>query len=173
MHRLLVDIYGEHAPSNTTRTEWFRRFNNGDFDVSDKECEGASKNLKMHNCKCYSMKIDVECSKSCRREWCKKKEIRCHINWKTFGHVRDASSTTTKEGFLQRIITGDEKWIQYDSPKYQKAWMIPNEPGPSMPRRNIQIRRLCWASCGIKKVLYQYIMSCWNYLKTLLAIVID
>ena len=30
-YRLLVEVYGEHAPSNTTCKEWFRRFQNGDF----------------------------------------------------------------------------------------------------------------------------------------------
>ena len=45
-HRLLVDIYGEHAPSKTSCKEWFRRFNSGDFDVRDKEREGAPKKFE-------------------------------------------------------------------------------------------------------------------------------
>ena len=36
-YHLLVDIYGEHAPLNTTCKEWFRRFKNDDFDIEDKE----------------------------------------------------------------------------------------------------------------------------------------
>lgn len=36
-YRLLVDVYGEHAPSNTTCKEWFRRFKNDDFDIEDRE----------------------------------------------------------------------------------------------------------------------------------------
>ena len=46
MHRLLVNIYGEHAPSKTSCKEWFRRFNSGDFDVRDKEREGAPKKFE-------------------------------------------------------------------------------------------------------------------------------
>ena len=42
---LLLDVYGKHAPSNTTCKEWFRRFNNGDIDVSDKDREGAPKKI--------------------------------------------------------------------------------------------------------------------------------
>ncbi|KAG5347990.1 KPYK kinase, partial [Acromyrmex charruanus] len=45
-HRLLVDIYGKHAPSKTSCKKWFRRFNSGDFDVRDKEREGASKKFE-------------------------------------------------------------------------------------------------------------------------------
>jgi len=36
-YRLLVEVYGEHAPSNTTCKEWFRRFQNGDFGIKDKD----------------------------------------------------------------------------------------------------------------------------------------
>ena len=45
--RLLVDIYGEHAPSKTNCKEWFRRFNSDDFDVRDKEREGAPKDAEL------------------------------------------------------------------------------------------------------------------------------
>lgn len=34
---LLVGIYGEHASSNTTCKEWFRRFKIKDFSLQDKE----------------------------------------------------------------------------------------------------------------------------------------
>jgi len=45
MHRLLVNIYDKHASSNICK-EWFRRFKNGNFDVRDKECEGALKKFE-------------------------------------------------------------------------------------------------------------------------------
>jgi len=45
-HRLLVNIYGEHAPSKTSCKEWFRRFNSDDFDVRDKERKGAPKKFE-------------------------------------------------------------------------------------------------------------------------------
>ena len=32
-----MEVYGEHAPSNTTCKEWFRRFQNGDFGIKDKD----------------------------------------------------------------------------------------------------------------------------------------
>lgn len=36
-HKLLVEVYGEYAPSKATCENWFRRFKNEDSDVSDKE----------------------------------------------------------------------------------------------------------------------------------------
>ena len=35
-HRILVKVYGEHALSETTCRDWFRRFKSGDFDLSKK-----------------------------------------------------------------------------------------------------------------------------------------
>ena len=36
-HRILVKVYGEHALSETTCRDWFRRFKSGDFDFSNED----------------------------------------------------------------------------------------------------------------------------------------
>ena len=36
-HRLLVKTYGEAALSERSCREWFQKFNNGEFDIGDKE----------------------------------------------------------------------------------------------------------------------------------------
>jgi len=41
--RLLVDVYGDHAPSEPTCRYWFDIGKSGDFDVNDKERDGAPK----------------------------------------------------------------------------------------------------------------------------------
>ncbi|EFN83814.1 Histone-lysine N-methyltransferase SETMAR, partial [Harpegnathos saltator] len=46
-HRILVETYGSnHALSETTCRDWFRRFKNNDFDVEDKERSGAPKKFE-------------------------------------------------------------------------------------------------------------------------------
>ena len=55
-YHLLVDIFGEHALSNTTCKEWFRRFKNDDFDIQ----ENHPKNLKTLNWKNHWLKIVVK-----------------------------------------------------------------------------------------------------------------
>lgn len=45
-HRLLVECYGEHAPSVRQCLEWFQRFKSGDFDVRDKERPGQKRKFK-------------------------------------------------------------------------------------------------------------------------------
>jgi len=46
VHRILVETYGDHALSETTCRDWFRRFKNNDFDVEDKERSGAPKKFE-------------------------------------------------------------------------------------------------------------------------------
>lgn len=42
-HRILVEVYGESAPSNKTCFRYFQRFKKGDFSVEDKERSGRPK----------------------------------------------------------------------------------------------------------------------------------
>ena len=39
-YRLLREVYGEHAQSQDTRGEWFRRFKCGDFDKRQEGRQG-------------------------------------------------------------------------------------------------------------------------------------
>ncbi|KAG5326294.1 MOS1T transposase, partial [Pseudoatta argentina] len=45
-HRILVQIYGDNALSDTTCRDWFRRFKNNDFQLEDKERSGAPKKFQ-------------------------------------------------------------------------------------------------------------------------------
>lgn len=45
-HRMLVEVYGESAPSDKSCRGWYQRFKNGDFDVGDKERTGRPKKFK-------------------------------------------------------------------------------------------------------------------------------
>ncbi|KAG5314925.1 MOS1T transposase, partial [Pseudoatta argentina] len=45
-HRILVQTYGDNALSDTTCSDWFRRFKNNDFELEDKERSGAPKKFE-------------------------------------------------------------------------------------------------------------------------------
>ena len=45
-YRLLVEAYGEHAPTQSTCERWFVRFRNGDFDLEDEERPGQPKKFE-------------------------------------------------------------------------------------------------------------------------------
>jgi len=61
-HRILVETYGDHALSETTCRNWFRRSKNNDFDIEDKECSGAPKKFEdeelealLHEDSCHTL----------------------------------------------------------------------------------------------------------------------
>ena len=68
-HRILVEVYGEHALAERTCQKWFARFNSGDFGLEDEERPGQPKSLKIKNWKHYSMKIVAKHKKSSQNLW--------------------------------------------------------------------------------------------------------
>ena len=63
-HRILVEVYGEHALAERTCRKWFARFKSGDFGLEDEERPRQQKSLKMKNWKHYSMNIVAKHKKS-------------------------------------------------------------------------------------------------------------
>ena len=45
-HRKLVETYGDNALSETTCRDWFRRFNDDNFDLSDKKRENRPRKVE-------------------------------------------------------------------------------------------------------------------------------
>ena len=45
-YRMLVEAYGDNALSKTTGRDWFRRFNDDNFDLSDKKRENRPKKVE-------------------------------------------------------------------------------------------------------------------------------
>ena len=45
-HRILVEVYGEHALAELTCQKWFARFKSGDFGLEDEEHLGQPKKFE-------------------------------------------------------------------------------------------------------------------------------
>ena len=45
-HRMLVEVYGEHALGKTQCFEWFKKFKTGNFDVRNEDRRKPPKNLE-------------------------------------------------------------------------------------------------------------------------------
>ena len=43
---------------------------------------------------------------------------------------------------MHEIVIGDEKWVYYENPKRQKAWVLPGKPGPSTPKCDIHAQKV-------------------------------
>ncbi|GFT53146.1 hypothetical protein TNCV_4232691 [Trichonephila clavipes] len=68
---MLAEAYGGNALSHAQCYRWFEKFQNGDFDVRNEKRGRPAKNLKMLNCKHYSMKMMAKRARtSCRTIEC-------------------------------------------------------------------------------------------------------
>ena len=45
-HRILVEVYGDHALAERTCQKWFARFKSGNFDLEDEERPGQPKKFE-------------------------------------------------------------------------------------------------------------------------------
>lgn len=163
-HRILVDVYSEHALAEQTCRKWFARFKAGDFDLDDKERPGQPKKFEdndlqalLNENSCQTLKelstsLEVDFSTIGKRlkslgmiqkegHWVPY-ELKPRDIERRFLTCELLLQRQKRKGFLHRIVTGDEKWIHYDNPKRRKSWVKPGEPSTSVAKPNIHGSKL-------------------------------
>lgn len=173
-YRLLVEAYGEHAPSQDTCERWFKRFKSGDFDVSNKDRGKPPKKFEDTDLQALLDEDNTQTEKQLA-EALEVTQAAISQRLKAMGKIQKAGkwvpyqlkerdierrkticeillARQKRKGFLHRIVTGDEKWIYFDNPKRKKSWVDPGQPSTSQPVRNIHGKKtlLCiwWDSKG-------------------------
>jgi len=53
LHQMLMEVYNDNALSETTCRDWFRRFNDDNFDLSDKKRENQPR--KVEDCQLQAL----------------------------------------------------------------------------------------------------------------------
>ena len=157
-HRILVEVYGEHALAERTCQKGFARFGSCNFGLEDEERPGQPK-------KCEDKELEALLDENC----CQTQEelaeslgvtqaaISKHL--KEAGYIQKQGNWVPhelkprdverrfcmssmllkrhkKKSFLHRIVTGNEKWIHYN-PKRQKSYVKPGQPAKSTAKPNI------------------------------------
>ena len=158
-HRILVEVYGDHALAERTCKKWFARFKSGDFGLEDEESPGQPKEFEDEELEalldedCYQTQEELaEPLGVTQADISKRLKAAGYIqkqgNWvphelkprdveRRFRMSEMLLERHKKKSFLHRIVTGDEKWIHRDNPKRKKSYVKPGQPAKSTAKPNI------------------------------------
>ena len=155
---MLVEVYGDTAPTDKSCREWFRRFKDGDFSVEDKPRSGQTKKFedKELEARITRRRSESNTRGACRiigdnsiSRFCtieshgndsktrKLPELKPRDVERRFFTCEQLIQRQQRKGFLHWIVTGDEKWIFYDNPKKKKYYA---KPGQSLPSTSTSTR---------------------------------
>ena len=154
---------------------WFAKFRDGDFDLKDKERSGRPSEVdddallalveddpgqsieEIARKICKSWSAVQEHLKRLGKAWRAGRWVPHLLNeQEKFQRVSVCSNLLTRnalEPFIDRIITGDEKWVLYDNPHRHQQWLSVGETSRATPKSNIHGKKvlLCiwWHCTGI------------------------
>jgi len=130
-HRILVEAYGDNALSETTCRDWFRRFNDDNFDLSDKKRENRPRKIEDYQLQALLDENDTQ-SQKMLAEQLGVSQAAISMRLHSMGKVQKIGKWVPHElndrqmkrrqntcqillvrqkrkSFLHRIVTGDEK----------------------------------------------------------------
>lgn len=182
-HRILVEVYGDHALAERTCQKWFARFKSGNFDLEDEQRPGQPKKFDDGE---FEALLDEDPSQTqdelantlgvaqqtisdrlkamgmIRKvgHWVPY-ELKPRDVERRFFTCKQLLQRHKRKSFLHRIVTGDEKWVHYDNPKRRATYGYLGHASSSTAAQNIHGQKvmLCiW--CGNSWVWCT--MSCYN-----------
>lgn len=165
--RNLLKVFGEGTVSDRTCRRWLEKFETGDFDISDKPRSGRPslidddvvKTMLEQDPFLTTSEIAERLNSAQQTIWDHIRKI--GLVWKYSRWVPHLLSqknlddrvlicTSLRarnkiEPFLNRMITGDEKWITYENIVRKRAYCEPGKPSPSTSKPNLTLnkRMLC------------------------------
>jgi histone-lysine N-methyltransferase SETMAR len=157
-HETLVSAYGDHALGISQCKRWYKKFKSGNFDVENKTRENAPKKFEDAELQALLDEDDTQTQEELAEQLQVDRAtvsrrlsgmglIRKISRWvphQLSDRNQERRLTTCElllarhkqKSFLHRIITGDEKWILFDTPKRQKSWVKPGTASKTTVRPN-------------------------------------
>lgn len=168
----IQEVYKDNAPSEITVKRWFAKFRRGEFDLSDKPRSGRPSEIDddfIHNLLKLNPRISTEeiaerlnCDKSTAFRHIKKLDYISKLDlWvphlltdkNKLDRVSSCNSLLgrlTNDPFLDRLVTGDEKWIEYNNIHRKRSWRQGNEPGQPTAKAGLHPQKVLmsiWWDC--------------------------
>lgn len=146
--RNLVKVFGEGTVSDRTCRRWFKKFQIGDFDLTDKP---RSERPSLIDDDIVKVMLEQD-------PFLTTSEIAERLNSRWVPHELSEKNLNDRviictsllarnkiEPFLDRMITGDEKWVTYENIVRKKAYCEPGQPSPSISKPSLSLnkRMLC------------------------------
>jgi histone-lysine N-methyltransferase SETMAR len=156
--KAICDVEGEGTVAPRTAQKWFKRFNEGDFDLEDMPRSGRPTVFDEGN---LQAALDVEPSSSTRELaeelGVDQKTVWNHLKQLDFVHkkprqdphelteaqaakrveiCRQLLNNPLDDRFWKRIVTSDEKWVYLVNHDRSKRWVPKGQTPPSVPKQN-------------------------------------
>ncbi|UYV67308.1 hypothetical protein LAZ67_5000193 [Cordylochernes scorpioides] len=174
-HRMLEEVYGDHAQSKSQCYRWSKKFQSGDFEL-DNEPRGKPPQ-KFEDAELQAL-LDEDSTQT-QEKLAKQLQVSqgaVSLRLNSLGMTQKLSGWVPhelserqqerrlvtcegllarheKKSFLHRIVTSDEKWIHFSNPTRQKSWGLPGQFPKQMPRPNRFRKKamlcLCWDQTGV------------------------
>ncbi|XP_025265532.1 histone-lysine N-methyltransferase SETMAR-like [Camponotus floridanus] len=168
----IQEVYLNRAPALRTVKKWFAKFRRGDFDLGDEPRSGRPSDIDddvlraliANNTRISTEEIaevlNIDRSTVFRR--LKKMGLTLKLDtWIPHSlsekNKLDRISTAVsllgrleKEVFLDRLVTGDEKWVLYTNVKRKRTWKEANKPADSIAKAELHPKKVLlsvWWDC--------------------------
>lgn len=178
----ILEAYPDDGPSIVTIKRWFAKFRRGDFDLSNKAKSGRLSNISddfvdkilKENPRISTLEVAVKlnCNISTAFRHIKKLGYVSKLDvWiphllsekNKIDRLENCNSLLKRlaiDPFLDRLVTGDEKWIQYDNNRRKRSWKLPGDIPEATPKAGLHPKKVLlsiWWDC--KGVIFYSLLS--------------
>lgn len=171
--QLITEAYGKDAVGASMCREWFTKFKKGDFELKDKECSAKSRNLKIdeleellnedatQTTRELAEKLGVNRATVVRRlqalgkilklgKWVPQELTETNIGQR-LNISLSLLARHKKKSFLDKIVTGDEKWIYYENTQKRKKSCLDLGQHSTLERNSLGKKVLFLCLVGFKR----------------------
>ncbi len=187
--RRIRNAFGEDAVSDGVARFWFRRFKGGNECIEDEQRKGPPETCSNDEIKQYlGENPRATCSEIGQALDCDESTIRKRLHAINFIKKLDkwiphklsdgnkimrltiancqlpiANSLLARNAndpFIDRIVTCDEKWVDYDNSRRSGQWVEVGKPGGTIPKKSLTPRKILititvwWTARGIVHIDY-------------------